>query len=230
MLRQWLNLFLIIREYSTRRVLACSRNPDWVSCMSYFPNWVFMSSKGLPAIEQRVREWLDHFVVGLNLCPFARPVVASDGLRIRVCESVETEQIMHMFLSELDFIQSSSESDIATTLLVIPNALMEFDVYLAFIDLAEELLKESGLEGVIQLASFHPRYQFDGEPENSASHFSNRSPYPLVHFLREDMLARALGSFPNPETIPTKNINMLESIGREEIERRWAHLIGANPE
>jgi hypothetical protein len=189
-----------------------------------------MPSKGLPAIEQRVREWLEHFVVGLNLCPFARPVVASDGLRIKVCESVETEQIMHRFLTELDLIQSSSEADIATTLLIIPNALAEFDVYLDFIDLAEGLLKESGLEGVIQLASFHPRYQFDGEPEDSASHFSNRSPYPLVHFLREDMMARALDSFPNPETIPTKNINRLESIGRKEIERRWMQLTGANSE
>jgi hypothetical protein len=143
---------------------------------------------------------------------------------------METEQIMHMFLTELDLIQSSSESDIATTLMVIPNALTEFDVYLDFINLAEELLKESGLEGIIQLASFHPRYQFDGEPEASASHFSNRSPYPLVHFLREDMMARALGNFSNPETISTKNINILESIGREEIERRWAQLTGANPE
>ena len=181
-------------------------------------------------IEQQVRAWLERFVIGLNLCPFAAPVVATDVLRIKVCESTNIEQIMQTFLVELDLIQSTSELDIATTLLVIPNALMEFDVYLDFIDLAQELLTESGLDGIIQLASFHPRYQFDGELEDSASHFSNRSPYPLVHFLREDMMARALDSFPNPETIPTKNINILESIGREEIERRWAQLTGVNPE
>ena len=179
-------------------------------------------------IEQQVRAWLEHFVVGLNLCPFASPVVSSDGLRIKICESTELEQIMQTFLTELDLIQSTSELDIATTLLVIPNALGNFEEYLDVIDLAETLLIEVGLEGIIQLASFHPLYQFDGEPEESASHFSNRSPYPLIHLLREDMMASALSSFPNPQTIPLKNISTLESIGREEIQRRWNQIAGDN--
>ena len=110
--------------------------------------------------------------------------------------------------------------------MVIPNALSDFDDYLDVIDLAETLLSDAGLEGIIQLASFHPSYQFAEEPAESASHFSNRSPYPLIHFLREDMIARALGSFSNPETIPVKNISILESIGREEIERRWKNIAG----
>ena len=177
-------------------------------------------------IEQQVRAWLEQFVVGLHLCPFAAPVVSSDGLRIKVCESTDIEQIMQTFLAELDLIQSTSELDVTTTLLVIPNALSDFDDYLDVIDLAETLLSDVGLEGIIQLASFHPSYQFAEEPTESASHFSNRSPYPLIHFLREDMIARALGSFSNPETIPVKNISILESIGREEIERRWKNIAG----
>ncbi|MDE0747301.1 MAG: DUF1415 domain-containing protein [Porticoccaceae bacterium] len=189
-----------------------------------------MAAVVVSLIEQQVRAWLENFVVGLNLCPFAAPVVSSDGLRIKICESTELEQIMHTFLAELDLIQSTSELNIATTLLVIPNALNDFEEYLDVVDLADTLLTDAGLEGIIQLASFHPNYQFAEEPAESASHFSNRSPYPLIHFLREDMMARALGSFPNPETIPTKNINILESIGREDIERRWAQLTGPNPE
>ena len=150
-------------------------------------------------IEQQIRAWLENFVVGLNLCPFAAPVVTSDGLRIKICESTDLEQIMQTFLIELNLIQSTSELDIATTLLVIPNALGDFEDYLDVVDIAETLLIDAGLEGVIQLASFHPQYQFAEEPVESASHFSNRSPYPLIHFLREDMMASemfriALGS------------------------------------
>ena len=127
------------------------------------------------SIEQQIRAWLEKFVVGLNLCPFAAPVVSSEGLRIKISDATDIDTIMQSFLSELDLIQSTLESDIATTLLVIPNALKDFEEYLDVIDLAEELLSEVGLEGVIQLASFHPSYQFAEEPAESASHFSNRS-------------------------------------------------------
>ena len=111
-------------------------------------------------------------------------------------------------------------------MLVIPNALKDFEEYLDVIDLAEELLSEVGLEGVIQIASFHPSYQFADEPAESASHFSNRSPYPLIHFLREEMVASALKSYANPEEIPTRNIKMLQTIGRDTIERRWQLILG----
>ena len=179
-------------------------------------------------VEQHIRDWLQTFIVELNLCPFARPVVASDGLRIEICESADLDQLHRAFLIELDLIQQSSEQEIATTLFVMPNALVDFDEYLMFVDNAEALIEELGLDGTIQLASFHPEYLFDGEAENSASHFSNRSPYPVIHFLREDMLSAALEEFPNPEQIPLRNISTLEKIGRAEIELRW-HKIKGNP-
>ena len=178
------------------------------------------------SIEQQIRAWLEQFVVGLNLCPFAAPLVSSDRLRIKICDATDIDTIMQSFLSELDLIQSTLESDIATTLLVIPNALKDFEEYLDVIDLAEELLSEVGLEGVIQLASFHPHYQFAEEPAESASHFSNRSPYPLIHFLREDMMASALQNFTNPEQIPARNVEALQEIGRNAIEQRWQQLLG----
>ena len=177
-------------------------------------------------IEKHIRAWLESFIVELNLCPFARPVIASDGLRIAICESEDLDQLHRAFLFELDLIQQSTEQEIATTLLVMPNALAGFDDYLMFIDNAEALIEELGLDGTIQLASFHPEYLFDGESEDSASHFSNRSPYPVIHFLREDMLSNALDEFPNPEQIPLRNISTLEKIGRAEIELRWQKLRG----
>lgn len=177
-------------------------------------------------IEKHIRAWLESFIVELNLCPFARPVVASDALRVAICESEDLDQLHRTFLTELDLIQQSSEEEIATTLLVMPNALANFDNYLIFLDNAEALIEELGLDGTIQLASFHPEYLFDGEAEDSASHFSNRSPYPVIHFLREDMLFNALDEFPNPEQIPLRNISTLEKIGRAEIESRWQKLRG----
>ena len=180
-------------------------------------------------IEKHIRAWLESFIVELNLCPFARPVIASDGLRIAIYESKDIDQLHRAFLTELDLIQQSTEQEIATTLLVMPNALTDFDDYLMFIDNAEALIEELDLDGTIQLASFHPEYLFDGEAEDSASHFSNRSPYPVIHFLREEMLTDALEEFPNPEQIPLRNISTLEKIGRAEIELRWQKLRGDSP-
>lgn len=170
-------------------------------------------------VEQQVRAWLDHFVVGLNLCPFARPIVASAALRISICDSKQLQQVAEAFMAELDLIQQSPESDIATTLLVLPNALNDFEEYLSFIENAEALIDQMGLTGVIQLASFHPDYQFEAESSDSASHFTNRSPYPLIHFLREEMMERVLENFPNPEQIPQCNIQKLEAMGHGAVEQ-----------
>lgn len=185
-----------------------------------------MATLAWSSIEQQIRAWIEQFVVGFNLCPFAAPVVSSERLRIKICDATDIETIMQSFLTELDLIQGTSETDIATTLLVIPNALSDFEEYLDVIGLAEELLSEVGLEGVIQLASFHPCYQFVEEPVDSASHFSNRSPYPLIHFLREDMVESALQNYANPEEIPARNIKTLQAIGRDSIERRLHQLSG----
>ena len=180
-------------------------------------------------VEKQVRAWLEEFVVGLNLCPFAKPFVlpgqlGSDRLRIAICMGEEPEALRSAFLQELDLLQSSSEQEVATTLLVFPTALQLFDDYLEYYDDAQALLVQAGLEGLLQLASFHPGYQFEGEPEGAASNFSNRAPYPIVHLLREDMMERVLSDYPNPENIPDQNISTLESIGAAELTQRWQQL------
>lgn len=174
----------------------------------------------------QLRAWLEDSVVGLNLCPFARPLLGSPALRVVVCEADDSpagQQAMQAcVLAELDVLHSSSEADIATTLLAFTAALASFDDYLDFLDHANALLLAAGLEGIIQLASFHPEYRFAGEPAIAASHYSNRAPLPVIHLLREDMLERALASWPHPEQIPEANITRLNSIGRAALAAQLA--------
>ncbi len=172
----------------------------------------------------RIRSWLGSFVVDLNLCPFARPLLGADSLRIAICAEAGQAALRRAFLSELDLLQCSTEAEITTTLLAFPNALAGFDDYLAFLDEAEYLLAAAGLEGVVQLASFHPQYRFEGEADAAAGAYSNRAPCPLVHLLREDMLTRVLADCADPERIPARNIETLEAIGAAELERRWRAL------
>ena len=182
-------------------------------------------------VERHIRAWLESFVVGLNLCPFARPLlpergVPADNLRIAICWDTEPEALRHTFLQELDGLQSSSEAEVATILLAFPDALGSFEEFLDFFADAQELVKLAGLDGLVQLASFHPQYEFAGEEPGAASHFSNRAPYPIIHLLREDMMERALADFPEPENIPRTNIETLEKIGVEQLEARWRGLFG----
>ena len=178
--------------------------------------------------ERQLLAWLESCVVGLNLCPFARPVVEGSGLRIAVCAADDSEEgllrMQEQLLEELDLLQRSSAEEVATTLLAFSGGLARFDDYLDFLDHANTLLQAAGLEGVIQLASFHPDYQFAGEPPAAASHYSNRSPLPVIHLLREDMLERALAAWPEPEKIPQTNIVRLNAMGRDELAARLARL------
>ncbi len=176
------------------------------------------------AAALHTRRWLADFVVGLNLCPFARPLLEDPSLRIAVCDATGGEGLRRAFLSELDLLQSSPEAQVATSLLVFTAALAEFDDYLDFLDEAQSLLEAAGLSGLVQLASFHPDYRFDGEAPDSAGHYSNRAPWPTIHFIREDMLSRVLGDYPDPDKIPARNIATLERLGVAELERRWQSL------
>ena len=176
------------------------------------------NESAVEATERKTRAWLADVVVGLNLCPFARPVVGSDALRIEVSQASDPEGIARALVNEIAVIQNASEADVATTLVVFPNALAEFEAYLEFLDNAELLLQEMNLRGVLQLASFHPDYQFAGEPIDATSHFTNRAPFPIINILREAMVTRALEGFPNPEEIPKRNILTLEGLGHERIQ------------
>ena len=168
-------------------------------------------------VRQQTLAWLQTFVVGLNLCPFAKPVLAADRLRLEVVDGSDSNTLARSFLAELDLLQKTEEDAIATTLLVVPAGLESFDSYLDLVDLANDLIEQVGLLGTVQLATFHPDYQFDGEPEGAVSHFTNRSPYPMLHLLREEMVEAAVAAHPDPDAIPLNNIARLENLGREQV-------------
>ena len=171
--------------------------------------------------EQQTRHWLHDCVLALELCPFAAPVVADDSLRIAVSEATDRPGQLQDFLAELDRLQGCDEREISTTLLVYASSAGDFDEFLDLLAQAQSLLEEAGLEGLVQLASFHPDYRFAGEDPEALSHFTNRSPRPTLHLLREAMLTRVLADYPDPEDIPRRNIMRLEAIGRDEVQRLW---------
>ncbi len=178
-----------------------------------------MGARGL------VQRWLHDCVLALELCPFAAPVVRDGSLRIAISDALEPPAQLRDFLLELDRLQNSSEQEISTTLLAFSRQPQDFDDFLDLVGEAQALLEEAGLEGLVQLAHFHPRYLFANEAPDGLSHFSNRSPLPIIHLIRESMLTRVVEAVPDPSAIPRANMARLEAMGREEVQRRWQALL-----
>ncbi len=184
----------------------------------------------MPDAERLTRRWLTDCVLALNLCPFAAPVLQGDGLRIALSPALEAEACLQDFLLELDRIQATTESEVATTLLVFERGLADFDEFLDVLSMAQDLLRQAGLEDLLQIASFHPEYLFEAEDTRSLSHYTNRSPYPTLHLLRQDMMARLLQEFPGSETIPARNIATLEALGSAGVAKLWRPLGLSGPD
>ncbi len=165
------------------------------------------------------RRWIEQFVVALNLCPFAAPVVRANQIRIAVCDREVERELAAAVLDELDRLQRAAENELPTSVLVFARALTDFEDYLDFLALAEALLRKSGLDGVVQIASFHPYYQFHGTSIDDVANFTNRSPYPMLHFIREAAVSRALQHYPAPEQIPQRNIAQLQTLGNDAVQR-----------
>ena len=170
-------------------------------------------------VERETRHWLETIVVGLNLCPFAAPVLKQNTLHIEVCDKTSEQDIYRAVLEQMDFLQTSDENVVSTSLLVFSQALETFDDYLMVVEMANELLEQVGLDGHIQIASFHPQYCFAGVPEEDISHYTNRSPYPMLHFIREAQMARMLKNYPDPEAIPDNNIECLRKLGLDALQQ-----------
>jgi len=164
------------------------------------------------------RCWVEKTVIGMNLCPFARPVVEAGRVRWAVSDADDMETALADFANELA--RLDCDKDIETTLFMLPRIGAEFDDYLDLLALADMLLIDLGYEGVYQLASFHPHYQFEGADANDPANYTNRSPYPMLHLIREDSLARAVAAHPDPASIPERNIHETRKAGEEEMRRR----------
>lgn len=165
------------------------------------------------------RAWLETFVIGLNLCPFAATPYRQDRIAYRVCDGASHEAVYRAFLETLNDLILADPRQLETALLITPQGLDDFEVYLDMLYLLEQALVEVGLDGVIQVASFHPAYRFDDAPMDDPANFSNRSPFPMFHLIREEGLAAALESYPSPESIPQRNVARLRELGIEGIEK-----------
>jgi len=157
-------------------------------------------------------------VVGLNLCPFSHSVVAQNQVHYAVAAGTSDIQLKQFYVAQLELLLASDENELATSLLIFPEGLELFDDYLDVLDWFEQLLEQSNLTEHIQLASFHPKYQFDGLDYQDLSHFTNRAPFPIVHLLRQAQMTKALSHVDDPEQIFADNIATLEKLGREKVE------------
>lgn len=166
------------------------------------------------------RAWVNRAVIGLNLCPFAKAVEVKG--RVRYCLSLATREgsLREELIAELKRLASSPPEQFETTLLIHPYLFNRFAAYNAFLPRAERILTELLLEGVIQIASFHPHYRFAGSAADDIANATNRSPYPLLHLLREDSVARAVAAVPDPGAIFETNIATMRQLGA----RAWASL------
>jgi len=161
----------------------------------------------------RVRRWLLEVVIGYNFCPFAKREVDADRVRYQVFEGRKSKAAIVTLLAELAFLDTHDE--IETTLLILADGWRDFYEYLAFLDIAQQALENAGYEGVYQLASFHPDYMFDGEGADDAANYTNRSPLPLLHLLRESSIERAIAGDPNVDQIPERNQELARAKGAD---------------
>ena len=164
-----------------------------------------------PIAETRV--WLERAVIGLNLCPFAKAVHVKGQIRWVLSDAREPEALLAELVAELQHLAAADPEAIDTTLLVHPQVLQDFGDYNDFLGIADAALAELGLEGTLQIASFHPDYRFAGTRASDAGNLTNRSPHPTLHLLREDSIARAVAAYPEPEAIYERNIAALKRLG-----------------
>ncbi|MGB5253520.1 MAG: DUF1415 domain-containing protein [Sedimenticolaceae bacterium] len=176
----------------------------------------------------RTQRWLDDVVIGLALCPFAAAPARAGRIAYRVCEDKPAEAVYQCFLQTLEGFAMADAAQQETALLIVTEGLADFSEYLDLLALAEQAVSEAGLTGVIQLASFHPDYCFAGAPADDPANFTNRSPYPMFHLIREDGLEAALASYRHPERIPERNVQRLRALGLEGIRALQRQVVGPN--
>ena len=169
-------------------------------------------------VVKNTRLWLERMVVGLNLCPFSSSVITQDQVYYSICDATTDAQLKQFYVNELQRLLEASENEVATSLLMFTQGLEDFGDYLALLDWFQQLLEKAELTEHVQLASFHPQYQFEGVAADDLSHFTNRSPYPTIHLLRQDQMTKVLAHVLDPEKIYIDNIKKLNKLGRRQVE------------
>lgn len=163
----------------------------------------------------QTRLWLERAVIGLNLCPFARAVHARQQIRFVLSDATTPEALLEQLAEELVYLRDVAPEEVDTTLIIHPDVLNDFLEYNDFLDNADAAVETLDLEGVVQVASFHPYYQFAGTAFEDVENFTNRAPYPTLHLLREDSVSRAVDAFPDADAIIDRNIETVTRLGAE---------------
>ena len=176
------------------------------------------SSTNIAIIEQ-VQCWLERLVIGEGLCPFAREPFDAGRIRFVISRAEDEESLLTDVLQELMYLRQTPWQEAETSLLILPQMLADFYDYNDFLDLLDALLEQEQMEGEFQIATMHPNYQFADTDYSDAQNYTNRSPYPILHLIREESLTRALAMFPHPERIPERNIQHMEKLGVPALER-----------
>lgn len=166
--------------------------------------------------SEHTQAWLKNVIIHYNICPFAREVVEKNTVHYCVDEAQAIDKNLEKLINEAQ--RLDSDDSIETTLLIYAGAFADFDDFLDYLALANDLLAAQGYEGVYQLASFHPDYCFEGADATDAANYTNRSPYPMLHLIREASIEKALKFFPNPEDIPQHNIELTRQLGLAKMQ------------
>jgi len=173
-------------------------------------------------IISATQRWLEHAVIGLNLCPFAKAVHVKKQIRYVVSNATTPEELLKDLINELEFLAETSAEKIDTTLLIHPHVLTDFLDYNDFLDVVDETLEELDLAGELQVASMHPQYQFADTQPDDMENYTNRSPYPTLHLLRESSVDKAVAAFPEADKIFEKNIETMKKLGHEGWDKLWS--------
>ncbi|XHS78716.1 DUF1415 domain-containing protein [Burkholderiaceae bacterium UC74_6] len=174
-----------------------------------------MTEQETESIRQATEHWLTQAVIGLNLCPFAKSVHVNRRVRYVVSEAETPEALLRLLAKELLFLKRADPEEIETTLIVHPQVLQDFLDFNDFLGAADALVEDLELDGEFQLASFHPQYQFEGTEPEDITNYSNRSPYPTLHLLRESSVEKAVEAMPDTDSIFENNLATLEKLGIE---------------
>ncbi len=169
----------------------------------------------------RVTRWLDEAVIGLDLCPFASRVRRADAVRIALSDASTPEEAVTVTLEEARALLEQTRPEVATTLVAFTHTLASFEIFLDAAETVAFALVDAGAEGVLQVATFHPDYCFEGHATDELSHLTNRAPLPILHLLREADVTEAVARHPDPAGIPAANIARLDALGRVALQALW---------
>ena len=174
-----------------------------------------MTTPDSATVTDHTRQWLEKAVIGLNLCPFAKAPHVKNLVRISVSQARHLDGFLEDLDRELQLLGDTPADELETTLLVHPTLFPNFDTFNQMLDIADAAVVDNGLEGIVQIAPFHPDFQFEGTDSDDIGNYTNRSPYPTLHLIREDSIAKAAQAFPDASAIFERNIALLEKMGHE---------------